>query len=289
VGSSPTSRPSLSTSMSNGQTSALTNLYLEVYGSGDPILCLHGLGASTFSWRHFIGPFSQNHKLILVDFKGCGKSPKPRDSHYSIEEKADEIYKLIIEEDLTNLTLIGNSLGGAVALILAIRLAKQEPNRLSKLVLIDSAGDQNSVPPHLKLIRSILGAPIVYLAPSKLAAKMTLRMCYYDRKKATNEQVEAYAGPIASPGGRHAILQTARQCIPPHADELIAKLNTITVPTFILWGRQDRVIPLRVGELLHQAIPNSTLEIVEQCGHIPQEEKPDETIALISKFLANTA
>ncbi len=289
MGSSPTSRPSLPTSMTNGQTSASTNLYKEVYGSGDPILCLHGLGASGFSWRHFIAPFSQNNKLILVDFKGCGKSPKPRDSHYSTEEKADEIYKLIIEENLTNLTLIGNSLGGAVALILAIRLGKQEPNRLSKLVLIDSAGDKNYLPPHLKLIRSILGAPIVYLAPSKLAAKMTLRMCYYDRKKATREQVAAYAGPMASPGGRHALLQTCRQCIPPHADELIAQLNTITVPTFILWGRQDRVIPLRVGELLHQAIPNSTLEIIEHCGHIPQEEKPDETIALISKFLANGA
>ena len=61
--------------MSTDQASS--NLYKEVYGSGDPILCLHGMGASTFSWRHFIAPFSQNNKLILVDFKGCGKSPKP--------------------------------------------------------------------------------------------------------------------------------------------------------------------------------------------------------------------
>lgn len=283
------SNSSKKTVMPNGQTSTSTELYKEVYGSGDPILCLHGLGASMFSWRHFIAPFSQHNKLILVDFKGCGKSPKPRDSHYSTEEKADDIYKLIIEENLTNLTLIGNSLGGAVALILAIRLGEQKPNRLSKLVLIDSAGDKSYLPPHLKLIRSIFGTPVVYLAPSKLAAKMTLRMCYYDRKKATREQVEAYGSPIASPGGRHALLQTARQCIPPNADELIAKLNTVTVPTFILWGREDKVIPLKVGELLHQAIPNSTLEIIEQCGHIPQEEKPDETIARISKFLATTA
>lgn len=275
--------------MSNCQTSASTNLYKEVYGSGDPILCLHGLGASIFSWRHFIAPFSQSNRLILVDLKGCGKSPKPGDTHYSVEEHADEVYKLILAENLTKLTLVGNSLGGGIALLLAIRLCEQEPGRLSKLILIDSAGDKRYLPTHLRLVRSILGAPLVYLAPSKLAAKMTLRMCYYDKKKATKEQVEAYASPMASRGGRHALLQTCRQCIPPNADELLAKVSTITVPTFILWGRQDRVIPLRVGELLHQAIPNSTLEIIEQCGHIPQEEKPIETIALISKFLANTA
>jgi pimeloyl-ACP methyl ester carboxylesterase len=118
-----------------------------------------------------------------------------------------------------------------------------------------------------------------------MAAKMTLRMCYYDREKATAEQVKAYANPFATAGGRHALLQTARQCIPENADELIANLSTISVPTFILWGREDKIIPLKVGEMLHEAIPNSTLEIIEQCGHIPHEEKPDEAIARISRFL----
>jgi pimeloyl-ACP methyl ester carboxylesterase len=274
--------------MTNGQACSSTSLYTEVFGAGDPIICLHGLGASSFSWRHFISPFSQNNKLILVDFKGCGKSPKPRDKHYSIEEKTDEIYKLILAENLRNLTLVGNSLGGAVALLLAIRLNEQKPRRLSRLVLIDSAGDKRYLPVHLKLIRSILGPAIIYLAPSKLAAKLVLRMCYFDKQKITCEQVEAYAAPMASLGGRHALLQTARQCIPPNVDELLSKVKTITVPTFILWGREDTVIPLKVGELLHQVIPNSTLNVIEQCGHIPQEEKPDETIALISKFLDET-
>jgi pimeloyl-ACP methyl ester carboxylesterase len=275
--------------MTASRASAPTSLYKEVYGAGDPMLCLHGLGANIYSWRHFITPFSQNNKLILVDFKGCGKSPKPRDGHYSLEEKTDDIYNLILEEDLTNLTLVGNSLGGAIALLLAIRLVKQKPNRLSKLILIDSAGDRRYLPPHLNLLRSIPGAPIIYLSPSTLAARMTLRMCYYDRKKITKEQVEAYAAPLASLGGRHALLQTARQCIPANADELISAVSTVTIPTLILWGRQDKVIPLKVGELLHQLLPNSTLEVIEQCGHIPQEEKPDETIAIISRFLATAA
>lgn len=275
--------------MTTSQTSPAISLYKEVYGAGDPILCLHGLGANIYSWRNFINPFSQNNKLILVDFKGCGKSPKPHDTHYSIQDKTDEIYNLILEEDLRNLTLVGNSLGGAIALLLAIRLHKEKPDRLSKLILIDSAGDSSSLPPHLNLLRSFTGAPIIYLSPSRLAAMMTLRMCYYDKTKITSEQVDAYATPLASFGGRHALLETARQCIPENADELIAAVSTITVPTLILWGREDKVIPLKVGERLHKLLPNSTLAVIEECGHIPQEEKPDETIALISRFLATAA
>ena len=274
--------------MTTSQSSPSVSLYKEIYGTGDPILCLHGLGASIYSWRHFIPPFSRNNKLILVDFKGCGKSPKPLDTHYSIEEKVEDIYNIILQENLTNLTLVGNSLGGAIALLVAMRLGKEEPERITRLILIDSAGDKETLPIHLKILRSILGAPMIYLAPSRLAAKMTLRMCYYDRKRITEEQINAYAVPISSLRGRHALLQTGRQCIPANADELIEELTTISVPTFILWGREDRVIPLKVGELLHQLIPNSTLEVIEHCGHVPQEEKPDETIARISRFLRTT-
>ena len=274
--------------MNSDQPSTSVSLYKEVYGTGDPILCLHGMGASVFSWRHFIAPFSQTNQLIMVDLRGCGKSPKPNDTHYSIEEHADHIYNIIVSEKLTKLTLVGNSLGGAVALILAVRLIEENSNRLSRLVLIASGGDKN-LPFHLRLLRSFLGGVMVRLSPARLAAWIVLKVCYYDKVKTTREQVDTYASAIASPGGRHALMQTARQCIPKNFDELVAKLKTINVPTLILWGRQDRIIPLRVGEQLHQAIPNSTFEIIEECGHIPQEEKPDETIARLSKFLAITA
>ncbi len=261
-------------------------LYRETYGAGDPILCLHGLGASLYSWRHLIEPLSKTNRVILVDFKGNGKSPKPRDTHYSIQNKTDEIYQLINDEALSNLTLIGNSLGGGISLLLALRLIEESPGRLARLILIDSAADKRFVPVHLKLVRSFLGPVLIYGAPSSLAARMTLRYCYYNTRKVTAEQIKAYAEPLASDGGKYAFLQTAKQCIPENADELLEKLGTITVPTLIIWGRQDKVIPLEVGNILHRAIPNSTFEILEECGHIPQEEKPEETIRLISRFLA---
>jgi len=269
--------------MQNADSNSL-QLYKEVYGAGDPILCLHGLGANLYSWRHFIKPFSQTHQLILVDLKGSGKSPKPAPSSYSIDEKADEIYQFIIKEDLTRLTLIGNSLGGGVALLVAIRLSENNPDRLSRLILIDSAGDKTAIPKYIKLLQSSFGGPLVYLTPSSIATRITLRVCYYDRRKFTREDVIAYARPFADKNGKYALLQTSRNCIPADFDDVLARLKNIRVPTLIIWGRQDGVIPLRVGELLNRLIPHSTLAIIEDCGHIPQEEKPAETIALIEKF-----
>ncbi|HSS19520.1 MAG TPA: alpha/beta hydrolase [Pyrinomonadaceae bacterium] len=274
--------------MTSNESASQVRLYREVYGTGDPILFLHGLGANIFTWRSLVEPFSRDHKVILVDFKGNGKSPKPLDSSYSVADKTNEIYQLIMEEDLINLTLVGNSLGGGIALLLAIRLTETHPGRLKRLVLIDSAADKRYVPFPVKVLRSFLGPLLISLSPSSLAARLTLRLCYFEANKITAEQVKAYAEPLASKEGKHAFLQTVQQCIPENTDELLSKLATLTVPTFILWGRQDKVIPLAVGEILNRAIPNSTLEVLDECGHIPQEEKPAETIALISRFLATS-
>jgi pimeloyl-ACP methyl ester carboxylesterase len=271
--------------MSTGENSSVINLNQKRFGNGDPVLCVHGLGANLFTWRHFIAPLSKHNKLILVDLRGFGSSPKPHDNHYSIEQHADDIYRIILNEDLTKLTLIGNSLGGAIALLVALRLCEQEPTRLSRLVLIDAGAYKEYLPGYLKLMRSFLGKLFVYLAPSRLAVKFVLKASYHDKNKISAEQVKAYADPIAGEGGRHGLLETARQCVPVNSDEIISKLNRITVPTLILWGRQDAVIPLKVGELLDRDLPNSELEVFEQCGHIPQEEKPEQTIASISRFM----
>ncbi len=283
MGSSPTSRPSFM--MSTAESSSAINLYQKQYGSGDPILCVHGLGANIFTWRHFIRPFSQKNKLILVDLRGFGSSPKPATTHYNIEQHAEDIYQIILKEDLKGLTLIGNSLGGAIALLVALRLCEHDPARLSSLVLIDAGAYKEYLPTYLKLMRSFLGKLMVYLVPAKLAAKFVLKASYYNQTKITEEQVNAYANPIQSEGGRSALLQTARQCIPANSEEIITKLKNITVPTLIIWGRHDAVIPLIVGELLDQDLPNSELEVFEECGHIPQEEKPGETIVSISRFM----
>jgi pimeloyl-ACP methyl ester carboxylesterase len=263
-----------------------TGLYCERYGSGEPILAIHGLGASIYTWRKMVEPLQKDHTLILVDLKGAGKSPKPHDNGYSIQEQAELIFQLIRELDLKNLTLMGNSYGGAVSLLVTLKLKEEKSNRLSKLILIDSGGYNESLPWHLKLMRTpVLGWLAIHILSPKTSARSVLRYSYYNKSLITKEQIAAYAEPIGSPGGRYALLKTAQQAIPKNINELTAQYPNITVPTLILWGREDKVIPLKIGRKLDAAIPDSTLVIIEKVGHVPQEEKPEDTIPLVLKFL----
>jgi pimeloyl-ACP methyl ester carboxylesterase len=250
------------------------------------MLFLHGLGGSTYSWRYMVAPFSVDHQVILIDFRGEGKSPKPDDDHYSIGDEGELIYQFILEHDLRNLTLIGNSYGGGVSLLLAMRLCAETPSRLSKLVLIDSAGYPDHLPLHLKILRTpIIGTLVVYILPAKIQIKLVLKDSYYDPAKITQQQVDAYAGPLASPGGRHALLEMARLAIPKDIQCYIDRYGTISVPTLILWGEEDRILPRLIGERLNAAILNSSLRLIPAAGHIPQEEQPDAVVADIRAFL----
>lgn len=265
-----------------------TGLHCKIYGSGDPILALHGLGASMYTWRKLIeSPYRfPGYKLIMVDLRGAGDSPKPNDKHYSILEQADLIYQFIQEHNLRNLTVMGNSYGGAVSLLVAIRLGEQDPGRLSKLILLGSGGYNKLLPSHLKILRTpLIGWLAVHLLPPTAQTCRVLRDSYYDDDKISREQIAEYARPIGLPGGRHALLQTGKQAIPKNIDDVTSKYPTISVPTLILWGLDDEVLPIKIGKMLHEAIPRSRLEIINNCGHVPQEECPEETICYISEFL----
>ena len=269
---------------------AKTELHYETHGDGDPVLCLHGLGACLYTWRNLIEPLSQSHKLILVDLKGCGESPKPRDGRYSVQDQAELIYQLIQDHDLKNLTLIGSSYGGAVSLMVAAMLCEMDPSRLSKLILIDSAGYDESLPWQLKLIkRPVLGWLSIQFAPGKATTRRVLRYVYYNHRLITREQITAYAKPIKLPGARQAFLQTVRQAVPKNIDELTPKYKDICVPTLIVWGEEDKVIPLKIGKMLADAIPDSKLVVLPEVGHAPHEEAPEKTIPLILGFLKNSS
>lgn len=267
------------------------NLYYEVHGQerGDPLLCIHGFGASLYSWREFVkagSPLTARYKIITIDLKGCGKSPKPDDNRYSPLDQADLIYKLIFELDLQNLTLIGNSYGGGLSLLLTEMLMERgELSRLKALIPIDSAAYKEYVPLFIKLMSVPVINLFAYLVPSRWAAKLVLRASYYNPHKITPEQITAYATPLSDPGARHALLETGKQIIPPNFEEIVAKYKTIKTPTLIIWGRQDGLLPLESGERLHRDIQTSTLTVFDQCGHVPQEERPEITISEVATFL----
>ncbi len=175
--------------------SSLVKMYYEIHGQehGNPLLCIHGFGASLYSWRNFVAdgsPLTANYKVITIDLKGCGKSPKVYGTDYSIQDHADLIYEFIHEHDLRNLTLIGNSFGGALALLLTLMFTDHDPTRLKSIVLIDAGAYTDLIPFYLKILSwPVVGFVGAHTVPSKLAACTVLRQAYYDKKKITKDQI----------------------------------------------------------------------------------------------------
>ncbi|HEV8131760.1 MAG TPA: alpha/beta hydrolase [Acidobacteriota bacterium] len=262
-------------------------LHFEITGAGRPVLLLHGFGANSYTWKYLRDPLSHRFRLIMPDLKGHGLSPKPNDKRYSVYDQAELIHRLIIDQDLKDFIIVGHSFGGAICLVTTLRLLETEPARLAKLVLIDGAAFRQRWPRFLRILRApLLGDLAIRILPNRFQVLSTLRETYYDGGKISDDFVQAYAAPLRMPGAKSALVATARQIVPSNIDDLIARYPTIAVPTLILWGKEDKVVPLQVGERLHQAIPNSRMMVLEECGHVPQEEQPEAALAAIQDFLA---
>jgi len=263
-------------------------LHQETYGGGDPIIFLHGLGGSLYTWRHLIGPLAPHYRLILFDLKGAGQSPKPYDDKYSMFDQGELIYRFILQNDLRKITLVGHSFGGGVTLLLALKLTQRDPSRLSRLILIDTVAYPQKLPGVIRMLRMpLVGWLGLYLIPDKTKVRNMMESMYYDDSKISPEDVAAYAAPLSLPGAKYALRQTARQIIPDNIDEITGMYPRIDVPTLIIWGQEDKIIPLGNGVRLHQAIRNSRLVVIERCGHDPPDERPAELTEAIQEFLTD--
>jgi pimeloyl-ACP methyl ester carboxylesterase len=115
--------------------------------------------------------------------------------------------------------------------------------------------------------------------------RRALELAYARPERVSRTQVEAYAQPLRSRDGRYALARSARQLVTPGAAEAAARLAGITVPTLLIWGERDRVVPPSLGERLAAVLPDATLVVLPDCGHMPQEEQPRESLEVLRRFL----
>ena len=260
-------------------------LHVEEYGDGDrQIMLLHGFGATSYTWRSWIGVLAKGHRVWSVELKGHGSAPAPPDDLYSIHDHADLVHRLILQKDLRQLTLVGHSMGGGVALLVALRLVEEE--RLERLVLVSSAAYPQRLP--LFITRAGWGRLAEWglrLFPKRLLIRWVLRSIVFDRERVTDAQVEAYAEPLFSPAHRTALIKTAARIMPTDFADITGRIPEIELSTLLLWGRHDWVVPLHVAERLVAALPAAQLEVMEECGHVPPEELPKESLEIVLKFL----
>lgn len=257
------------------------------HGKGKPVILLHGFGASSYTWRH-IEPalVKDGFRVLTVDLKGFGLSDKPLDEKYSIFHQAELISAFIRQLQLKDTTIIGHSLGGGVALVLALDKTTDIGDRISRLVLIDSIAYAQNIPIAFSILRTpVLGQIGSRLVPLEVQTRVALKLAYFDDSKFSSEDVKEYADALRDKGSRHAMIQTARQILPENLPELSSRFRTIKIPTLIVWCDHDKVIKPNIGLRLHNNLPNSKFRVIRDCGHLPQEEKPQETYQAIRYFL----
>jgi pimeloyl-ACP methyl ester carboxylesterase len=269
-----------------GPPDAPVKLYYYEEGKGPPLLLIHGFGASTYTWRHVAPELAKSYRVIAVDLKGFGQSDKPFDGRYSVYDQAELLAQLIEDKDLRDLTLVGHSFGGGVALLLALEANQRLDGRITRLVLLDSIAYPQNIPVFFRLLDVPLVSQLgVRMVPPLVQTRVALQIAYFDDSKIDPEEIELYAAPLKTAAGKHAIIHSARQIVPEDIAELSERYKTIELPTLILWCDHDRIVPLEVGIKLRRTLPNSTLRLIEDCGHMPQEEQPASTLALIKGFI----
>ncbi len=254
---------------------------------GPAVIFLHGFGASLATWNEITNAFPpEEYQLYFMDLKGFGYSSKPNDGKYSVLDQANIITQFITKHNLRHVILVGHSYGGGVALLTYLNFRASPDNPVEKMVLIDSAGYTQKLPFFVEYLKTpVVNFLILNFVPREMRAEQTLKKAFYDKSKVTEDKIHQYSQFFDMPGSHNSFVQTAKQVLPKNYKAIINQFKLVEVPTLIIWGRNDSIMPLGDAYKFQSDIRNSVVRVVEDCGHIPQEEKPEETAKLIIEFL----
>ena len=262
------------------------DLHFEERGEGRPLVLLHGFGANTYTWKHLTPRLADRYQTISLDLKGFGLSPKPPDNRYSAEDQADLVTDFILEKGLTDVTLIGHSLGGAVGLLTALKLQAQGRKPPHSLVLIDTIAHKQPLPFFIQLLRlPMFGRLFMDVFSEETLVEFILDVVYHDKTKITKETIAQYANPLKEESAKKALIKTAKLIIPFDIEKIVSSYRSIHSPALIIWGQYDRIVPLGVGSRLASEIPRAKLIRPLPAGHAPHEEVPLLVIPEILNFL----
>ncbi len=256
--------------------------YREYPGPGKDILLIHGFGSSTYTWEEVAPILSDaGYHVWALDMKGFGWTDKPRGGDYDPVTLAKEVNAWLELMDIERPVIVGNSLGGAVGIIMAV----DHPEKVDRLVLIDSAGYRQEAPLIIRVMNSGPGAFLTKWTFGKWLIKGNLKMVFFDRELVTNERIDAYYDRLRTEGARDAQTTVTRAILKFATDPYIEKLSVISAPTLIIWGAEDQWIPVEYAYRFQKDIPGADLAVIPECGHIPQEERPETTARLIREFV----
>jgi pimeloyl-ACP methyl ester carboxylesterase len=247
------------------------------------LVLIHGFASSTLVWsKVFLRLVAAGYRVIALDMLGYGYSAKPRNGEYTIASQAKLLTRLLDTLQIPRAIFVGCSYGGAVAATCAL----DYPDRVEKLVLV---GTVNNNRPREFMLMRVFGSPVFgdVVSPLLLGSRRLLRRRMkrvYDRHEWVMDErrVDARHLPLRAAGTQRAIISTVRRW---DAERISRDAHLITQPTLLLWGENDREIPLSDGERLHAEIPGSRLIVFLKCGHLPHEEYPEAFTDVVIDFV----
>jgi pimeloyl-ACP methyl ester carboxylesterase len=246
-----------------------------------PIILLHGAAASLHTWDGWVRALEGRRRVIRVDMPGFGLTGPAPDGNYTIEAYTRFAVAVLDHFGLRHCVLGGNSFGGWVAWETALA----EPGRVDALVLVDSAGyaiKSESVPIGFRVAKIPILNRLMDVTLPRSLVESSVRSVYGDPSTVTPELVDRYYEITLRAGNRASLVQRFVQA-PLGIDE--ARIAQVKVPTLILWGGRDRLIPPEYGGLFQRDIQGSRLVVFDDLGHVPQEEDPARTVAAVETFL----
>ena len=257
-------------------------------GDGPAVLFIHGLTGSHRNWSHLVDRLNTDHRVLAPDLFGHGASAKPM-GDYSLGAHAAFLRDLLDRLDIDRVTLVGHSFGGGIAM----QLCYLFPERVERLVLVASGGLGRSVSPLLRsatLPGAELVLPLIASGWVRGQAEAVGRILGRVGWRPSPDVTEAWRGftSLADADSRHAFLATTRSVIDPGGQTVNAHdhlLMAIEVPTLIVWGTRDRMVPASHANVAHQGIAGSRVELFEGAGHYPHLDDPERFADLMGEFI----
>jgi pimeloyl-ACP methyl ester carboxylesterase len=247
----------------------------------EPIILLHGTGASLHTWDAWTEVLKAKHRVIRVDLPGFGLTGPTKDGNYQMPAYTHFINSLMDKLQIKRAILAGNSFGGDVSWQTAVT----DPDRVSRLILVDASGYATtaaSVPIAFKLAQMPALSRLLSNILPRSVVESSVRNVYADPAKVTPELVDRYYDLALRAGNRKAITERFAQNKPGQNESAVKQ---ITVPTLIIWGGLDRLITPDNAEKFHRDIAGSQLIVFEKLGHVGHEEDPAATVAAVQAFL----
>lgn len=249
-----------------------------------PLLLLHGSPASLHTWEGWVRALEPRRRVISLDLPGFGLTGPFLDGDYRIERYSRFLADLLDRLGVARVVLAGNSFGGQ----LAWQFALDYPQRIHQLILVNAAGyprDASRVPLGLRLARMPLFEPLMVRVLPRGLIEASVRSVYGDPDKVSPELVDRYYELTLRAGNREAL---RRRLLQVPVGQYQARIAQVRVPTLILWGGRDGLIPPEHAERFQRDIPGSRLVLFDDLGHVPQEEDPARTVAVVLAFISET-